>query len=227
VASRYEDKMPLALDDPKWEKLTTAYGHSCGDLLHWLEQAYSSGMSRELIGEIVNEIQHQGGTSEAMYAVAPHLIALAERASAVPAWELVVHAGLIHAASQIEGSVLCPDDLAEEFSSLRPIGIRLLCRTLDASGDFNEYKYRVAALAGFMGYGKFGLAVEGFDMFEGALYHESIEDPRFQSLVGSLNRRGAEGSQANWVRRWDVAMGDDPLGGDKSRSANHSGIPNS
>jgi hypothetical protein len=71
--------MPLALTDPRWNDLRTSYGETT-DVIAWLTEAQRAGLSEDQLGDLINEVQHQGGTSTAMYAVAPHLIALARRA---------------------------------------------------------------------------------------------------------------------------------------------------
>lgn len=39
-----------------------------GKVVVWLKDAYDTGMTSELLGSLINEIQHQGDPSEAMYA---------------------------------------------------------------------------------------------------------------------------------------------------------------
>ena len=48
---------------------------------------------------------------------------------------------------------------------------------LKANGIPDDFKYLVAALAGFMGYGRFGMLIEGFDLFEGRFHHNSLDEP--------------------------------------------------
>jgi hypothetical protein len=65
--------MPLALTDPRWNELRTSYG-STKDVVAWLAEAEREGaVSDERLGDLINEVQHQGGTSTAMYASRPIL----------------------------------------------------------------------------------------------------------------------------------------------------------
>ena len=78
------------------------------DVVSWLATAYLSGMNDELLGDIINDVQHQGDTSEAMYAVAPHLLALSQKSSGKMALLMLIHAGLISASSQSQIAVVQP-----------------------------------------------------------------------------------------------------------------------
>jgi hypothetical protein len=169
--------MPLPVQDSRWTTLTTAYGGGCDELIAWLRLAYEQGMTDDLLGDIINEIQHQGETSEAMYAVAPHLLALAEAADPKAAQQFAIHAGLIHCASQTKSAVPCPDDLRVDFDRSAAVGREMLMRMLPAAKDLDDFKYEVAALAGFMGHGRFGLVIEGLEFFEDQFYHPAFEEP--------------------------------------------------
>jgi hypothetical protein len=157
--------------------LTTAYGGGCDELIAWLRLAYDQGMTDDRLGDIINEIQHQGDTSEAMYAVAPHLLALAEATHPKAAHQFVIHAGLIHCASQTKSAVQCPDDLRAEFDSSAEVGREMLMRMLPAAEDLDDFKYKVAALAGFMEHGRFGLVIEAVEFFDDQFYHSAFEEP--------------------------------------------------
>jgi hypothetical protein len=85
--------MPLSLTDPRWSELQSSYGDT-EDIVAWLADAHSSGLSDERIGDLINEVLHQGGTSTAMYAVSTHLILLASRATPERALTLLSHAGM-------------------------------------------------------------------------------------------------------------------------------------
>src|SRR6478609_376651 len=99
--------MPLPLTDPRWHELHSSY-NGTEDILAWLVEGYDEGLSSDQLGDLTNEIQHQGGTCTAMYAVAPHLIELARRAPPENALELLTHAGLIYASSGRADTVACP-----------------------------------------------------------------------------------------------------------------------
>lgn len=168
--------MTLCLDDSRWSTLTTAYGGGCDELLSWLRHAYAEGMTDERLGDIINEVQHQGDTSEAMYAVAPHLLALAAAAAPKMARELAIHAGLIHCSSQTLNAIKCPEDLRTDFDRSAEIGRQRLIAILPSAQSF-DLKYDFAALAGFMGHGRFGLVVEGIEFFEDQFYQSAFEEP--------------------------------------------------
>ncbi len=134
-------------------------------------------MTDERLGDIINEVQHQGDTSEAMYAVSPHLLTLAEAAEPKMARDLVIHAGLIHCSSQTLNAVDCPEDLRAEFEQSAEIGRQRLMETLPSAQSFDDMKYDFAALAGFMGHGRFGLVIEGIEFFEDQFYQSAFEEP--------------------------------------------------
>ena len=94
--------MPLPLTDPRWSELQSSY-NGTEDVVTWLTEAYEQGgLSRERLGDLINEAQHQGDTSTAMYAVATHLIELARRAPRPEdALNLLTHAGVIYANSEV------------------------------------------------------------------------------------------------------------------------------
>jgi hypothetical protein len=168
--------MPLALTDPRWSELRSSYGDT-EDVVAWLTEAYSDGMSDERLGDLVNEVQHQGGTCTAMYAVAPHLIELASRMPPDRALEVLTHAGLIYANSDVQTGVACPEFLKAEFAQFGAEGAKLLAPLLTVAKDFDSYKWGVAGLAGFVGQNKFARFLEGLDYFEGQFYHQLIDGP--------------------------------------------------
>ena len=169
--------MILSLNDPRWMTLSTAYGSACEQVVVWLRQAYAEGVAGDILGNIINEIQHQGDTSEAMYAVAPHLLMLAESAEPSIARQLDIHAGLIHCASQTSNAVQCPDDLKAEFIQSATLGRRRVTEWLQVAEGLDDFKYGVAALAGFVGHGRFGRVLEGIEFFKGQFYYSGLDDP--------------------------------------------------
>lgn len=58
--------MPLPLTDLRWNELDASYGGT-GDVVAWLAEAYAKGLSDTRLGDLINEIQHQGDTTTAMY----------------------------------------------------------------------------------------------------------------------------------------------------------------
>src|SRR5690349_5945673 len=117
--------MPLALTDPRWSDLRTSYGDTA-DVVTWLTEAQQTGLSLDQLGKLINEVQHQGGTSTAMYAVAPHLVALARKAQEDDALQLLIQAGTIYANSEGSCVIPCPEFLFHEFVATAPIGAELL-----------------------------------------------------------------------------------------------------
>jgi hypothetical protein len=169
--------MPLPLTDSRWSELRSCYD-STEDIVSWLTEAYEEGgLTDERLGDLINEVQHQGGTSTAMYAVATHLIALARRASKEDALTLLTHAGIIYANSDKPGAVACPDFLREEFTSSASEGAKLLAHVLPLATDFDAYKWAVAGLAGFMGHQRFAEFLDGLDFYEGKFHHILLGGP--------------------------------------------------
>jgi hypothetical protein len=160
--------MPLPLTDPRWSELRSSYGGT-KRVVNWLTEAYrTGGLSNERLGDLINEVQHQGRTSSAMYAVVVHLIELARLASTENALTLLTHAGLIYANSDIPGAVQCPKFLREEFIASASHGAKMLSPLLPLATDFNAYRWAVAALAGLVGHHGFARFLEGLD--EGQFY---------------------------------------------------------
>ncbi len=169
--------MPLPLTDPRWSELRSSYGGT-EDVIAWLTEAYDEGgLSGERLGDLMNEVQHQGGTSTAMYAVATHLIELARSASPEDALTLLTHAGVIHANSRGPGAVPCPAFLRDEFTAAASQGAKLLAPLLPLATEFDAYKWAVAGLAGFIGQHNFARFLDGLDYYEGKFHHIWIGGP--------------------------------------------------
>ena len=169
--------MPLPLTDPRWSELRSSYDGT-EDVVAWLTEAYDvGGLSSERLGDLINEVQHQGGTSTAMYAVATHLIELARRASPESALTLLIHAGMIYANSGSPGAIPCPEFLREEFVASAPEGAKMLSPLLLLATDFDSYKWAVAGLAGFIGQDSFARFLDGLDYYEGKFHHLLIGGP--------------------------------------------------
>jgi hypothetical protein len=169
--------MPLALDDPRWKELRSSYG-GAEDTVAWLRIAEEQGgFGDEKLGDLINEVQHQGGTSTAMNAVAGHLLSIAQRSAPVAALELLTHAGLIYASGNRVDAVPCPSFLEQEFKSSAAVGARLLAPLLPLAEDFAPYKWAVAGLAGFMGLSRFADFLDGLEFYEGRFYHDLLDGP--------------------------------------------------
>ncbi len=169
--------MPLSLDNNRWHTLKTAYKMPATEVAEWLATAYRSGMTDELLGEIINDVQHQGDTSEAMYATASHLLALSQNGSGDLAYQMIIQAGLICAASQSKIAIPCPPDLESEFQTTKELGRKMALLLLAHDHEFDNFKYLLAALAGFSGHGRFGRIIEGFDLYENQFHHALLDDP--------------------------------------------------
>lgn len=170
--------MPLPLTDPRWRELQSSYG-SVDDVLAWLTEAYQTGgLSDARLADLINEIQHQGGTSTAMYAVAGHFLELARRAQAPKdAIALLTHAGLIYVSSRDSDAAACPSFLIEEFNKSAAVGVGALSSLLPFATDFDSYKWAVAGLAGFIGLDMFAQFLDGLDYHQGKFYHRLIDGP--------------------------------------------------
>jgi hypothetical protein len=148
------------------------------DVVTWLTEAYEQGgLSSERLGDLINEVQHQGDTSTAMYAVATHLIELARRASPEEALTLLTHAGVIYANSDGPGAVPCPAFLDEDFIASSSEGAKMLSPLLPLASDFDAYKWAVAGLAGFIGQHSFARFLDGLDLYEGQFHHALLDEP--------------------------------------------------
>jgi hypothetical protein len=168
--------MPLPLTDPRWNELRSSY-NGTEDVVAWLSEAYQEGMSSESLGDLINEVQHQGGTSTAMYAVAPHLVEIARPVSPEDALELLTQAGLIYASAGRSDAVACPAFLREELISCASEGAKLLAPLLLFATDFDTYKWAVAGLAGFMGHDSFARFLDGLELDEGQFHHVRLDQP--------------------------------------------------
>jgi hypothetical protein len=169
--------MPLSLNDQRWGELHSSY-NGTEDVLDWLTRAYDMGdTSNELIGDVVNEIQHQGGTSTAMYAVAPHFIELARRVPPDRGMDLLISAGMIYASAGKSDAVECPDFLREEFIACASEGAKLLSNILLHATNFESYKWAVAALAGFLGHDRSARFLDGLEFYNGRFHHVRLDGP--------------------------------------------------
>jgi hypothetical protein len=169
--------MPLALNDPRWSELKGSYGN-CSKVIAWLADAYQRpGFTDEGLGNLINEVQHQGDTSTAAHAVAPHLIAIANLLSGPEALLLLIHAGLIYTNADAPTAKPCAEFLKDEFQTKAKEGADRLAPLLVIAPDFETYKWAVAALAGFLGYDAFGRFLDGLDYYEGQFYHGAIDQP--------------------------------------------------
>jgi len=169
--------MPLPLTDPRWSELQSSY-NGTENIVKWLMEAHDKGgLSSERIGDLINEVQHQGDTSDAMYAVAPHLIELARRASPKDALALLTHAGLIYGDSSKPEVVPCPEFLHDDFIHSALEGAKMLSPLLRLAADFDTYKWAVAGLAGFIGHHSFARFLDGLDLYEGQFHHAWLDEP--------------------------------------------------
>jgi hypothetical protein len=168
--------MPLALTDPRWNDLRTSYGETT-DVVAWLTEAQEQGLPEDRLGELINEVQHQGGTSTAMYAVAPHLIALARRAKPEHALPILIQAGNIYAIAEGTCIVPCPEFLFHEFVAAARAGAELLAPLIPTTTDFDGFKWAISAMAAFLGHCKFARFLDGLELYHGDFHHVLLDEP--------------------------------------------------
>jgi hypothetical protein len=169
--------MPLPLTDPRWTELQSSYNGTENVVKLLTEACKQGGLSNERLGDLINEVQHQGDTSDAMYAVAPHLIELARHASSKDALTLLTRAGVIYASSSSPGAIPCPEFLHDDFVHSALEGAKLLSPILRLAADFDSYKWAVAGLAGFIGHHSFARFLDGLDLYEGQFHHALLDEP--------------------------------------------------
>lgn len=169
--------MPLDLDDPRWAELNGCYGGTT-DVIRWLRELYEKDSPiDDVLGDLVNEVQHQGDTSTAMYAVAVHLVAMARDAMPEKSRTLLIQAGLTFVDSGAPTAVECPSFLRSEFDAAAVEGLRLLSALTSRPSDFDTFKYTLAALAGFAGHHAMGRLLARLAFHEGRFYHPSFSEP--------------------------------------------------
>ena len=169
--------MPLSPTDPRWSELPGSYGHS-DDIVKWLAEATQTGsVTDDRIGDLVNEVAHQGDASLALYAVVPHFIEFAKNAKRETAVTLLTHAGLLCADADRAMLRPCPDFVLAEYREAAEEGARLLAPLLAEIDEFNSMKYAVAAVAGFKGNWEFARVLETLELFEGKFHHPWFERP--------------------------------------------------
>ena len=168
--------MPLALTDPRWSELRSSYGDTA-NIVAWLTEAQQSGLSNDRLGDLINEAQHQGGTSTAMYAVATHLIAIARQATPQSALLFLTHAGMVYVNSEGSSVVPCPEFLQHEFAASAPVGAEMLAPLIPLASDFDSMKCAVAAIAGFIGHHGFARFLDGLDFYQGQFHHNLLDEP--------------------------------------------------
>ena len=169
--------MPLPLSDPRWNQLLGSYGDT-EDIVSWLSDAYEQGgFADDRLGDLINEIQHQDGTSTAMYAVAPHLIVLARQAPPEEAFDLLIHAGFIYASSRFSKAVKCPEFLKAEFEGSSTDGLEMLGSLIGLARSFDSFKYAVLAMAGLLGHHEFARFIDGLEYFDGRFHHMLLDGP--------------------------------------------------
>lgn len=168
--------MALPLTDPRWHELQGSYG-GVADILAWLTEAKATGLTRERLGDLINEVQHQGDTTTAMYAVAGHLIELATWARPQDALDMLIHADLIYARSDGPYAAPCPLFLQADFQAAATVGAQMLSPLLSLAAEFDHYKWAVAGLAGFLGHNRFARFLEDLDFYEDRFHHTLLDEP--------------------------------------------------
>lgn len=168
--------MPMPLDDPRWSLLTTAYGDTT-DLRDFLRQAYAQGLQDDLLGEIMNQVCHQGDSSTAMYAAPAHLLELAWETKEPLRTEVIICAGMIYGNACLPDAPACPDFLRDDFEVTREPLLEAMRGSLTGELSFSDLQYRFAAIAGLLRHGRFGRVIEGIDFHEDRFYHTGADEP--------------------------------------------------
>ena len=169
--------MTLSLTDSRWSELPGSYGRST-DVVKWLAEAKEAGsISDERLGDLVNEVAHQGDGSLALYAVVPYFVEFAKNADTKEAVALLTHAGLLCADADRAKTRPCPEFLASEYRQAAIEGARLLAPLLPEANDFDGFKYAVAATAGFLGNWEFARFLDTLEFYENQFHHPWFEKP--------------------------------------------------
>ena len=169
--------MVLSLTDPRWNELPGSYGRA-DDIVKWLSEALEArGLSDNRLGDLINEVAHQGDASLALYAVVPYLVDLASKTEGAQRFDLLTSAGHLYAAAGKAASPSCPDFLQSDYQNAASIGARLLAPLLPNAKSFDDFKYGVAAMAGLVGHLAFARQLELFDLYEGQIHHAYFERP--------------------------------------------------
>ena len=169
--------MPLDFGDPRWRKLQGSYGAS-DKVVGWLSEASASqSLSGERLGDLINEVAHQGDASPALYAVVPHLIELARSVEPDASLELLIHAGLLCANTGRTKAPPCPGFLELDYRKATRAGAELLAPLLPNLKAFDDFKYGVAALAGLVGHSGLARILDLLDLYQGEFHHAYFEKP--------------------------------------------------
>lgn len=170
--------MPLDLKDARWAELPGSYGHS-RDVVAWISEAVEAkSLSGDRLGDVINEVCHQGDASLALYAVVPHFVGLASLVKPSEVIDLLIHAGLLCASTGQAKAPACPAFLLADYKEASDKGAELLAPHISKVEEFETFKYSVAALAGFMGYTNFGRFLEPFELYNGEFHHPWFTRPR-------------------------------------------------
>src|SRR5262249_17570788 len=92
--------------------------------------------------------------------------------------DLLIHAGLLCASTGQANARPCPDFLLADYREAANKGAELLAQHLSKIRKFENFKYAVAALAGFIGHENFGRFLEPLELYEGQFHHPWFEQPR-------------------------------------------------
>lgn len=144
----------LALDDPRWANLSTAYGPAVDlpNLLTLAAEDFRPGHEEQSNWfALWSALCHQGDVYTASYAALPHLVGLAtERLQRR-------HHDPLHLAASIELSRLegrgpaVPEDLIASYYQAVEVGRRLAERSVSAAWDRESERVILGSLAAFSG----------------------------------------------------------------------------
>ncbi|TWT89951.1 hypothetical protein Mal64_03330 [Pseudobythopirellula maris] len=110
-----------------------------------------------------------------MYAVAPHLIELSSQVNNSMQLALLSHAGVVYAFAEREGYAECLDEIEDDFREAATIGASRLSPLLANTGNFEDFQWGVAGLAGFLGHDKFARLLGNLDYYEEEFHYVLLD----------------------------------------------------
>jgi hypothetical protein len=144
--------------------LRSSYG-ACDNVVRLLNRAYESPLTSEELGDLVNEVNHQGDPSTAALATATHPVELSASAPDELARDYLIHAGLMLATGALPGAPPHPNFLADEIAQCRESGARRLSAFFPLAQARDDYVYVAAGMAGFLGHHDLALVLSNMDCY--------------------------------------------------------------
>lgn len=155
----------LALDDPRWGELQSNYGDG-RQVAELLAQAAAGAPLEDWYDALFQELCHQYTTSEAAYAAAPHLVALAAEQPALRT-HLLVLLGACYMSANAPGAdtaSLISETYRDEWQRAAADAVPLVAWTLtERVLPDEEVRYLLSTMAALHGYAALAFYIEGFD----------------------------------------------------------------